>query len=77
MTEIDVLRKRRELVLISAGLQRATLVRRFDRIEANPARRVLALAAGAVSTPLLWKVGTAAMGFAVRAYHRRGTRLRR
>jgi hypothetical protein len=71
MTEMEALRKRRDLVLLSAELQRATIVRRLDRIQDNPARRVLGFAAKAVSTPLLWKVGTAAMGFAVRAYRRR------
>ncbi len=76
MTEVEALRRRRELVVLSADLQRATIVRRLERIETNPTRRVLGFAARAVSTPLLWKVGTAALGFAVRAYRRRGAKPR-
>ncbi len=40
-----MLRERRELVLTSAALQRATVVRRLDRIETHPARIALGLAA--------------------------------
>jgi hypothetical protein len=76
MTEVEVLRRRRELVVLSADLQRATIVRRLDRIDTNPARRVLGLAARAVGRPLMWKVGAAAVGFAVRAYRRRGVKPR-
>lgn len=32
MTELEILRRRRELVVLSAGLQRATLVRRLDHV---------------------------------------------
>jgi len=71
MTELEILRRRRELVVLSAELQRATIVRRLDRITANPARRVLGFAAKAASTPMLLKLGSVAMGFAVRAYRRR------
>jgi hypothetical protein len=71
MTELEVLRRRRELVVLSAELQRATIARRLERITANPARRILGFAAKAASTPLLLKLGGAAMGFAVRAYRRR------
>jgi hypothetical protein len=71
MTELEILRRRRELVILSAGLQRATLARRLERVAAHPAKRVLGFAAKAASTPLLLKLGSAAMGFAVRAYRRR------
>jgi hypothetical protein len=71
MTELETLRRRRELVVLSAELQRATLARRLEHISANPARKVLGFAAKAASTPLLLKLGTAAMGLAVRAYRRR------
>jgi len=74
MTEMEVLRRRRELVLLSAQLQRATVVRRLQRIEVNPARMVLGYAAKVASRPMLWKVGTAAVGFAVRAYRRRSSK---
>jgi hypothetical protein len=71
MTELEILRRRRELVVLSAELQRATIARRLERISANPARRVLGFAAKAASMPVLLKLGGAAMGFAVRAYRRR------
>jgi hypothetical protein len=71
MTELEILRRRRELVVLSAGLQRATLVRRLDRLHANPARRAMGYAAKAVSAPIAWKIGSAALGWAVRTYRRR------
>lgn len=71
MTELEILRRRRELVLLSAELQRATLARRLARIEASPARIALGLATRAVSVPLAWRLGTRAVGLAVRAYRRR------
>ena len=37
VTELEILRRRRELVVLSAELQRATVVRRLDRVPANPA----------------------------------------
>ncbi len=74
MTEAEVLRRRRELVLLSAQLQRATFTRRLQRIEVNPARVVLGYAAKVASRPMLWKVGSAAVGLAVRAYRRRSVR---
>ena len=77
MTELEILRRRRELVVLSAQLQRATVARRLERLASHPARRVLGFAATAASTPLLFKLGSAAMGFAVRAYRRRsGKKLR-
>jgi len=71
MTELEQLRQRRELVVLAAELQRANLARRLERIQANPAKRVLGLAANAVSRPLLLKLGTAAVTFAVRAYRKK------
>jgi hypothetical protein len=58
VTELEILRKRRELVLLSAELQRATVVRRLDHIERHPAQAVLALASSAASLPLLWKLAS-------------------
>ncbi|HSJ99199.1 MAG TPA: hypothetical protein VLC53_19145, partial [Myxococcota bacterium] len=63
-----------ELVVLAAELQRATIVRRLERIEVNPARRLLAVAASAASRPALLSLGTAAVRFAVRAYRRRSAR---
>jgi hypothetical protein len=77
MTEVDLLARRRELVLLSAELQRATFARRLDRIDANPARVALGYAAKMASRPMLWKVGTAAVGLAVRAFRKRSARRER
>ena len=74
MTELEQLRQRRELVVLAAELQRATVVRRLERIEANPARRVLSFAAAAASRPALLSIGTAALRMAVNAYRRRAAR---
>jgi hypothetical protein len=76
VTEVELLRQRRELVVLAAELQRATLVRRLDRIQVNPARRLLGFAANAVSRPALLSLGTAALKLAVRAYRRRSARLK-
>lgn len=77
MTELEILRRRRELVLLSAELQRATLARRLDRVHANPARVAIGFASRLASVPLLWKLGAKALGMAVRAYRRRSSRRRR
>lgn len=74
MTELETLRRRRELVVLAAQLQRATLVRRLDSIQANPARRLLGFAASAVRRPALLSLGGAAVRYAVRAYKRRSAR---
>ena len=71
MTEIDTLRRRRELVMLSAELQRATIARRLSRIEANPARVAIGYAAKVASRPLLLTLGSRAVRLAVRAYRRR------
>ena len=76
MTELEQLRQRRELVVLAAELQRATVVRRLDRIQANPARRILGLAAQAARRPALISLGTAAVRYAVRAYRNRSKRLK-
>jgi len=71
MTELEALQQRRELVVLAAELQRANVVRRLERIQANPAKRVLGLAANVVSRPLLFKLGSAALTFAVRSYRKK------
>ena len=73
MTELEQLKQRRELVVLAAELQRANVARRLERIQANPAKRVLGFAANAVKRPLLLKLGSAAMTFAVRAYRNKRT----
>jgi hypothetical protein len=76
MTELEQLRQRRELVVLAAELQRATVVRRLERIEANPARKWVGIAASLVARPALLSIGTAAVKFALRAYRRRSVRIR-
>ena len=62
MTELEILRRRRELVLLSAQLQRATIVRRLDNVNRHPAQAVFGLVASAVSIPLLVRLGFMAFG---------------
>ena len=71
MTEIETLRKRRELVMLSAELQRATIARRLSRIDANPARVALGYAAKVASRPVLFALGSKAVRLAFHAYRRR------
>ena len=58
MTEMEILARRRELVLLSAELQRATLVRRIDNVQRHPLRTMAGAATSLVSLPILIKVGT-------------------
>jgi len=76
VTELEQLRQRRELVVLAAELQRASIARRLERIEANPARRIVGIAAQAVSRPAVLSLGTAALKYAVRAWKRRSARTR-
>ena len=74
MTELEELKQRRDLVVLAAELQRATIVRRLRNIEENPARHAFGLAASVIRRPVLVSLGTAALKFAVRAYRRRAAR---
>lgn len=74
MTELEQLRSRRELVVLAAELQRANVVRRLERIQANPTRRILGFAASVAARPAMLTLGTAAVKFVVRAFRRRSTR---
>jgi len=76
MTELEELRQRRELVVLAARLQRATMIRRVERLRANPARRVFGLAAVAVRRPAIMTIGTAAARLAIRLWRRRSERKR-
>jgi hypothetical protein len=71
VSELATLRQRRELVLLSCDLQRATIARRLGRLERNPVRMALGAAADAVSRPLVWRLGATAIAFAVKAYRNR------
>jgi hypothetical protein len=74
VTELDELRQRRDLVVLAAQLQRANVVRRLERVQANPARRILGFAAGIAARPAMLTLGTTAIRFAVRAFRRRSAR---
>ncbi len=74
MTELELLRQRRELVVLAAELQRANVVRRLERVQANPARKALGFAAGIAAKPAMLTLGTAAFRFALRAFRRRSAR---
>ena len=76
MTELEELRQRRELVVLAARLQRATVMRRVERLRANPARRVFGIAAIAARRPAIITIGTAAARFALRLWRRRAQRKR-
>ena len=58
MTELEALRQRRDLVLLSAELQRATIMRRIEHVERHPVHLALGLAASAATVPVLIKVGS-------------------
>ena len=55
---MEVLRQRRELVMLSAELQRTTLVRRLDHVQQHPIHAALRFAAGVASLPIVFKVGS-------------------
>jgi hypothetical protein len=74
VTELEQIRRRRELLVLTAELQRATVVRRLERIQANPARGVLAFAARAAKNPALMTVGTAALRLVWRKYRGKSAR---
>jgi hypothetical protein len=76
MTELEELGQRRELVVLAARLQRATVMRRVERLRANPARRVFNLAASAARRPAVLSLGTAAARLALRLWRRRSQRKR-
>ena len=76
MTELEQLHQRRELVVLAARLQRATIMRRAERLRASPARKVFGLAAVAARRPTIMTLGTAAARLALRLWRRRSQRKR-
>jgi hypothetical protein len=66
VTESAQLRSRRELVVLAAELQRANIVRRFEHVEVNPARKLFGFAAGLAARPAALTIGTAMARFALR-----------
>jgi hypothetical protein len=73
VTEIEMLRRRRELVLLSAKLQRVTVMRRLDRVNRHPLQAVLGLAASAASVPLAFKLGSMVVGRIARRHEVRNS----
>jgi hypothetical protein len=71
VSELQVLSQRKELVLLSCDLQRATLARRLGHIQRNPVRIALGAAATAIKRPMVWRLGTTALAFAMKAYRNR------
>jgi hypothetical protein len=67
---METLRRRRELVLLSAELQRATLVRRLDHVQQHPVNAALRFVAGVASVPILFKVGSLVIDRAARKRRR-------
>jgi len=76
VSELDVLRQRRELVLLSCDLQRATISRRLGNVQANPMRLAVGAVANAVKKPMVWRLGTTALAFAWKAYRNSSARRR-
>jgi len=68
VTELEILRRRRELVVLSAELQRATLARRLDNFHRHPLHAALGVARKAASYTFALKL--AAM-LAARFVHRK------
>ena len=74
MSEMSTLRQRRELVLLSCDLQRATLARRLGRLQENPMRLAVGAVAKAARRPAVWRLGTTALAVAWKAYRKRSAR---
>ena len=71
MTELAVLERRRELVELSASLQRATISRRLAAVEARPGRSLAQLVMQVASKPIARRVAFAAAAVAWRAFRKR------
>ena len=71
MTELETLRRRRELVVLSAEVQRATVACRLDRIEASPIRVLAGLAANATRAVAQRRLALAVLALAGRMLGRR------
>ena len=56
--------------MLSAELQRANITRRLERIEANPARRMLTFFGGAARNPAMTRIGAALAALALRTYRK-------
>lgn len=62
MTELEILQRRRELVLLSCQMQRATIARRLDHVQRHPVHTAVGLAASVASVPLAIRAATFFLG---------------
>jgi hypothetical protein len=74
MSELAILEKRRQLVELSADLQRATLSRRLTAIEQRPRLAAFSMLASIGSRPGVRKLVMAAAVMGFRAWRRRKSR---
>lgn len=74
MSELAILEKRRQLVELSADLQRATLSRRLTAIEQRPRLAAFGVLASIGSQPGVRKLAVAIAVMAYRAWRRRRSR---
>lgn len=71
MNEREVLAQRRELVLLSAQMQRATIAARLDRIEARPGLALAGSALRVLGSRWARRAAIIALGIAVRGFRSR------
>jgi hypothetical protein len=69
VTELELLRRRRELVVLSADVQRATVIHRLDSIEASPMRMLFGLAANATRVVAARRIALTVLSLAGRFFH--------
>jgi len=74
MSELAILERRRQLVELSADLQRATISRRLASIEQRPRLAAFGALAAIGARPAVRKMAIAAVLMAYRAWRRRKTR---
>jgi hypothetical protein len=74
MSELAILERRRQLVALSADLQRATLSRRLTAIEQRPRLAAFGLLASIGARPGVRKLAMAVAVMAFRAWRRRRSR---
>ena len=77
MTELEILQRRRELVLLSCQMQRATIARRLDHVQRHPVHTAVGLAASVASVPLAIRAATFLVGRVARRRAKRSTTTKR
>ncbi|APV48925.1 hypothetical protein BWI17_04035 [Betaproteobacteria bacterium GR16-43] len=71
MSTLSILEQRRQLVLLSAGLQRATIRRRLDAVEQRPRVALFGSLAAIAAQPGVRRVALGVALMAYRAWRRR------